>query len=53
MSDEPDVDGACEIVNESGLDEPPFDNTSEGDESAEDVSGELMDDADTTRRVVV
>lgn len=52
MSDEPDVDGACEMVKESGLAEP-FDSTSEGDESTEDVSGDDTDEADTTNRVVV
>lgn len=51
MSDDPDVDGAWEIVSDSGLEEP-LDRTSDGAESTEDVSGDAMEVGTMTRVVV-
>lgn len=51
MSEDPDDDGACEIVSESGLDDP-LDRTSEGDETIEDLSGEAIEDVGKRTLVV-
>lgn len=47
MSDEPDIDGACDIVSESGL-EFPFDKTSDGSDVSDDDDND--DDIDVGTR---
>lgn len=52
MSDDPDDDGAWDIVSDKGLDEP-LDKTNDGVESIDEVSGDDTEDVGTITLVVL